>query len=94
MYTLTEISEKGTTHQSLGCRFVVLERELCKVEFEKAYNTFYGNPEKILPEENINEQIYCLIVSENGKDILPLYKYNFYYIVTDNGKTFKNLTYK
>lgn len=97
MYTLTEITGDGnvTHHQKLGERFSVIDREVSPNEFEKAYNILYKEPEvKLFPIELINENIYCLIVSEGGREILPLSKNNFYYIVTENGKTFKNLTFK
>jgi hypothetical protein len=98
MYTLTEITvekENVTTHQELGRRFSVVERETSKNEFEKAYNAMYQTVgEKIIEEKDINPDIYCLVVTEEGRSIIPLLKKNFYYIVTENGNTFKNLTFK
>lgn len=98
MYTLTEVSvenENVTFHQKLGERFSIIEREVSKNEFEKAYNAFYKSPENDLMEEkHMNKDIYCIVISEGGRGIFTLNKNNFYYIVTENGKTFKNLTYK
>lgn len=98
MYTLTEIStekENVASHQGLGNRFQVIERESSPKEFEKGYNAMYQTAsEKNIEEIDINPNIYCLLVTEGGREIIPLSKGNFYYIVTENGKTFKNLTFK
>lgn len=98
MYTLTEIAtdkENVPFHQLLGNRFSSIERETSPSEFEKAYNAmFETSSTNIIEEKDINPDIYCLVVTEGGKEIIPLSKKNFYYIVTENGKTFKNLTFK
>ncbi|WP_395073915.1 hypothetical protein [Flavobacterium sp.] len=97
MYTLTEIAtgkENVSFHQKLGERFSIIEREVSQQEFEKGYNALYSNNEIIIDERDINQNIYCLVVSEGGKSIHALKKQNFYYIVTENGTTFKNLTFK
>lgn len=98
MYTLTEVSvenENVTFHQKLGERFSIIEREISQGEFERAYNSYYRSPENnLFKEKDINKDIYCIVVSEGGKGVFTLSKKNFYYIVTENGKTFKNLTFK
>lgn len=95
MYTLTEVAtgkENVGFHQALGEKFSIIEREISQGEFEKAYNALYNN--QVFEEKDINKDIYCLVVTEGGRDIIPLYKSNFYYIVGETGKTFKNLTFK
>lgn len=100
MYTLTEIcksKENVSFHQKLGESFSVIERECSPNEFLKAYNCFYNYKKE--PKENvslneINQNAYAIVVSEGGKSFHLLTKENFYYIVTENGKTFKNLTFK
>lgn len=101
MYTLTEITGDGnvTHHKKLGERFSVIDRETSPNEFEKAYNAMYPAPrdgsERLnFKEADINKNTYSLIISEGGREIFELDKNNFYYIVTENGKTFKNLTFK
>lgn len=98
MYTLTEIAtrkENVSFHQKLGERFSIIEREISQGEFETAYNSLYNKPNGgLFDEKDIDPNIYCLLVSEGGREIIPLYKANFYYIVTETGKTFKNLTFK
>lgn len=100
MYTLTEITttnENVTYHQKLGDRFSVIDRESSPKEFERTYNVIYQQPDaqgKYYELKDINENIHCLVVSEGGREIFQLDKNNFYYVVTENGKTFKNLTFK
>jgi len=92
MYTLTEVSKNITFHQKLGDRFSVIDRESSLDEFVRAYNA--TNKYKLLENEDINENIYSLIITEGGTDVIKLDKNNNYYVVTENGKTFKNLTFK
>lgn len=97
MYTLTEITKDNNVshHEKLGERFSVIDREISPKEFERTYNVMYGTTdEKIISIDSVNENLYCLIVKEGGQGIIGLTKGNFYYIVTENGQTFKNLTFK
>jgi hypothetical protein len=101
MYTLTEVCRKKENisfHRELGDYFSIIERETSPKEFERAFNAFFNKdlPElkQQFQEKDIEKDVYCLLVTAGGRDILPLRKDNFYYIVTENGKTFKNLTFK
>jgi len=40
------------------------------------------------------QEIFSFIVFKNGSEILPLYKKSSYYIMTETGKTFANLTFR
>jgi len=40
------------------------------------------------------DQIFCFMVYKNGSEILPLYKKSNYYMMTESGKTFANLTFR
>jgi hypothetical protein len=105
MYTLTEITTtKGNLnyHQEIVDCFTVVNRETSPIEFENSYNCMYGYPKieqeiesgkKIFELKDINKDIYCLVVTEGGRKIIPLYKKQYYYVVTENGKTFKNLSF-
>jgi hypothetical protein len=98
MYTLTEISidqDNVVYNQGLGESFSIIERENSPSKFETAYNAFYNKPDdKMFTLENINPNIHCIVATEGGKKLICLTKSNYYYIVTDSGKTFKNLTFK
>lgn len=98
MFTLTEIAtakENVTRHQKLGDSFIVIEREISPNEFVNAYNHFYSTPDDGgFKMQGINKDVYAMLTTEGGRDIIPLYKGSFYYVVTENGKTFKNLTFK
>jgi len=92
MYTLTEISKDNvSTHDYLGYGFSIVDKEKSHEEFLKGYIA-YSKKEVLFSE--IDEPIYCFVVSEGGKEIFPLFHGLKYYIVTENGKTFKNLTFK
>lgn len=95
MYTLTEIAEDNvTSHDYLGYGFSVVNKEVATDYFLKSYSAWLGKVDEISTLDGLNENIFCFIVSEGGKEIFPLYKNRHYYIVTENGKTFKNLTFK
>jgi len=96
MYTLKEIgSDSVITHDYLGYGFSVVNKETSPEYFYKSYCAYLGDSDNvILKEEVINEEIFGFVISEGGREIFPLYKNRYYYIVTENGKTLNNLTFK
>jgi len=95
MYTLTQIAKDGfTSHDYLGYGFGVVNKEISPEYFLKSYLAWSGENDNPNAEIDINENIFAFVISEGGKEIFPLYKNQQYYIVTENGKTFKNLTLK
>lgn len=40
------------------------------------------------------ENCYAFIIHSKGSEIIPLWKNSHYYIMTDGGQTFENLTFK
>jgi len=102
MYTLTEIGHDNvTSNDYLGYGFSFVSKEAATDYFLKSYDAWLGKPDARncvdLEEstlQNINDNIFAFVISEGGREIFPLYKNLHYYIVTENGKTFKNLTFK
>lgn len=44
--------------------------------------------------EFAEEIIFSFLVFKGGSEIMPLYKKSSYYIMSENGKTFANLTFR
>lgn len=87
MYTLRTVFKDGTEgNTSLGNHYNFISKLNAPQNYsETSENVFKGQePEKC----------YAFIVTEGGKEILPLYKGHYYFIMTDSGKTFSNLTFK
>jgi len=45
-------------------------------------------------DDDVKPKVYCFVIYEAGSCIIPLYKGQGNYIMTSDGKTFSNLTYK
>lgn len=51
--------------------------------------------EKLLKEwKALADDIYGFVIYNNGVSIMPLYKKSYYFMMTENGATFANLTFK
>lgn len=86
MYTLRKVVDNVQSNQNLGIQYQVIEKETNKKEFKKAKEFFFGEE-----EEN---SCYAIIVCNGGSELIPLYKNQSNYIMTESGKTFSNLTFK
>jgi len=94
MYTLKEIgSDSVITHDYLGYGFSVVNKETSTEYFDKSYRA-WSQVDEMDANLKMNDAIFAFVISEGGREIFPLYKNRFYYIVTENGKTFNNLTFK
>ena len=98
MYTLRSIIGYDYEHnQGLGnCYSVVSREQVCGKEFNKALSAFLNKEiGEDLPQEVIDDamEIYAFVLKEDTIP-LPLYKKNKYYIMTESGKTFCNLSLK
>lgn len=98
MYTLRTIIENDYQHnQALGSCYSLVSRESVNgKEFNKALAVFL-NVELYaeMPQKEADEamKIYAFILKEDTTPI-PLYINNKYYIMTESGKTFTNLSFK
>lgn len=66
-----------------GRRLCVVRRVENKDEFERTVKLW---------SESDTEDVYALITYDDGKKIMPLYDGGNYYIMTESGKTFDNVT--
>ena len=57
-----------------------------------------SNFDALMPFTEVNDQykdeVFAIVSSEEGNQHIPLFDRNQYYIMTESGKTFANLSYK
>lgn len=98
MFTLRKItSDNIETNTYLGAIFQVIRREENYEEFARTYESIFEKrhvADLDNSADNYSKDTYAFIITEFGKDVHPLYKKQFNYIVSESGKTFNNLTYK
>ena len=97
MFTLRKVIDNIQSNQKLGDDYQVVERETNYDEFCKAYEKFFEkNHVADLDDssDNYSQNCYAFILHYGGSKITPLYKKQYNYIMSENGKTFSNLTYK
>jgi hypothetical protein len=98
MYTLRSITKTGLQrNESLGLNYTLIHRFYNYEEFQRNFKFLFDKDhvaDDDLKSDGDTKDTYAFVVSENGGQIFPLYKSNDYYIMTDNGKTFDNLSYK
>jgi hypothetical protein len=75
----------------LGNSYVSVMKDGSPEEFDKLLRYWNG----VEPDVNFKDdgRIYGFITSDGGNEIHPLYVGDVYYIMTDNGTTFENLTH-
>ena|SRR3990167_8219134 len=42
----------------------------------------------------MKEEVYAFIISDSGSRCEPMYKKSYYYVMTESGKTFENISLK
>lgn len=87
MYTLRQINKKGVqANTNLGDHYHVVHRG--QEDFERS-NYVQKNKELL-------EKCFAIVIYAKGdyQEVWPLYEDFSYYIMTDTGKTFDNLTFK
>lgn len=89
-------SDRTEQNKSLGGEYQFIHREINYSEFSNMFNALYERTHVADDdsEADINtKQIYAFVVYDGGNTI-PLNKDIAYFIMTDGGKTFSNLSYK
>lgn len=97
MYTLRNITDNLEFNTNLGESYSLVERELNYDEFCKTFKVVFDKPHVAdLDTEscNFSKNTYAFVICKGGSEIIPLYKKQSNYIMTESGKTFSNLTYK
>lgn len=97
MYTLRTIVKNVQLNKSLGEDYAVIERETNYEEFAKTFKTCFQT-EHVADDDKestrFTQNCYAFIVHNEGSAIIPLYKNQSVYVMTESGKTFSNLSYK
>lgn len=97
MYTLRKVIDNVQHNQSIGENYQVIERDSNYNEFRKAYHTLFKSEhvaDKDTNSDNFTKECYIILIVKSGTEMIPLYKNQKNYIMTESGKTFCNLSYK
>jgi len=97
MYTLRKIQDNVQSNTSLGESYNLVERDSNYDEFQKAYKAFFDKDHVAdLDTESCkySKDTYAFVIFKGGSEIIPLYKNQSNYIMTESGATFANITYK
>jgi hypothetical protein len=97
-FILRTVLKNGTQlNLSLGKEYLLFDRETNYDKFYELYEKHFGVPHRSDSDpmaDNYSKGCYALLVVNEGKEVVPLYKKQSNYIMTESGKTFANLTYK
>jgi len=85
--------ESSEINQSLGDSYVLVKKDVNFDAFKETYSIFTEGGSYDL-DSPISDNIYMFIVCKKGSEVIPLYRPSTYYIMTENGATFANLTFK
>ena len=97
MFTLRKVIDGIQSNQEIGEDYQVIERFTNYEEFCKAFETAFERKHVADLDDtsdNYTKNCYILLTVKGGSQIIPLYLNQQNYIMSDNGKTFSNLTYK
>lgn len=98
MYTLRTITKDGVQRNDcLGDNYSIVHRDYNYDKFALAFKAEFGrdhvadtDPES----DSYTKDCYAILLALDGSKVYPLYKKTFYFIMSDSGKTFDNLSYK
>lgn len=94
MYTLRSVMQSERTkvyNQSLGENYSVIHKKTER-ELQKGVEKASSNDYDVLAKGCItNENTYAILVANDGKLTIPLFRNQDYFIMTERGKTFEKL---
>ena len=86
MFVLRRItSENNESNTSLGDSYHLIDAQRNPEQHKKAIETLRVSEA---------EGIYGFIAYKSGQKLLPLYKKSTYFVMTENGATFANVSFK
>ena len=94
MYTLRKVIDNIQSNQELGSNYQVVDRETNYQEFCKAFEALFKEKHTDYEDNQFSKNCYIILTYNDGSSLVPLYKNQSNYIMTESGKTFSNLTYK
>lgn len=93
----TVLPDGYETNRIIGSQYSYVNRETHYEEFCRSYKVVFGIDHVTdldVMSDQFAKNCYGIIVYNNGADLIPLYKKQISYIMTENGKTFSNVTFK
>ncbi len=95
MYTLRIVSDNGVqTNQALGQHYTLVHRFASSESFRGTFKDVFGMLHSADSTDQDSINCYAFLRSEGGAITIPLYMDERYYIMTESGKTFANLSYR
>lgn len=98
MFILRKINGQGLeSNIAIGYSYNFVNRETHYEEFCKWYKTIFEKDHVADDDEQsdrFSKDCYGFVVYNQGSEVFPLYKKQRNYIMTGEGKTFSNLTFK
>ncbi|MCL1658612.1 hypothetical protein M2T79_18555 [Elizabethkingia miricola] len=96
MFVLRRISGEGIEmNKVIGDGYTVIDRESTVEDFKKVFEHYFEKRQIAdLDSESDFDTKNCYAFVTNDSFIQPLYKNQQNYIMSENGKTFSNLTYR
>ena len=96
MFTLRRISGDGIEmNQIIGDGYTYIDREINYEEFRVNFETTFGKKHVAdMDETSDDDTKKCYAFVCNSSYVQPLYKNQSNYIMTENGKTFANVSYR
>jgi hypothetical protein len=89
MFILRKVTGDGhEINENLGDSYNITYKELHPKDFEGA-ESIYKDFDDLFPGE-----LYACITCFNGSKVIPLWKKQGNYIMTESGKTFANVSFK
>ncbi len=91
------LNDNTQTNIILGDQYRLIERETNYEEFSKAFEVDFGkfHVSDLDPtSDSFTKNCHAFLITNEGSKLIPLYKDQFNYIMSDSGKTFANLTHK
>ena len=89
MFTLRKIEDQNNCLNTyLGKKYQVYRKrdENYETSFDFHFKNLFSKP-----EQNDSSSVFAILETE--EELIPLYKHFKYYIVTEKGKTFENLSF-
>jgi hypothetical protein len=97
MYTLRKIVANKQHNELIGNEYVLIEKETNYEAFSTAFETCFGTNHRSDGDSEstqYSKDCYAMLICKGGGEFIPLFKTQSYYIMTESGKTFANLTYR
>lgn len=96
MYTLRTVIDNVQFNQEIGSIYSVVDKESNYEEFSRLFEmTFkFKHSDDNLEKDNFSQNCYAILTAKCGEKLIPLYLNQSNYVMTENGKTFSNLTFK